>query len=1054
MRQWLQTTINVMLVLTAPVLASAQANGRIQGRIVDAQGSVIAGAQVLVQGDGNGVRLATQSDDDGLFNVPSLAPGGYRVEVSQNGFRTQVQHATVRVNQALRLDVALQVGGASETVTVNAPSASFDRLTPMLAFRMDPEHIANLPLDGRNFLDLALLAPGTAPAAQGSAGSVRGDFAFNVSGAREDANAYLLDGAYNVDPKLNGVAVRPPVDGIREFEVVTSTPDASFGRSAGGQVNVVTRSGTNMFRGAAYDYVRVGAFNARNYFAPKNEDAPDYNRNQFGTAMGGAIKKDRLFFFADYEGTRLTEGLTRVTNVPTLAERNGDFTQSLLPTPRDPFTGQPLPFIPDFVQNPVGRAIAALYPEPNRSTPFANYVSSPESTDDVNQFDLRVDARREGKALTARYSFSDRNFFEPFAGSTFSAVPGYGNDVPRRAQNLVVTGTRPFGSRILNEARVGMTHISGGVTQQGQGTSINQLVGLPDLSSNPRDWGLSFISVQGFSPLGHEYNNPQENTTSLWQFGDTLTWSRGKHFLKMGGELRFINQEAFRDVQARGLLNFTNFAFTGNALADLLLGLPSVTVGATLDNPQNLSTTSAAFFLQDSVSLSPTVTLTAGLRYELNTPPVDKNDRVTLYDPETGQLVPAGTEGMPRGGYETDTNNFAPRLGAAWAVRPDTIVRGGYGISYDQSALAPNEFLYFNSPYFDLNTYFSVGAPVNYLLTLNNPFPANFPLFVPDSATSVQRDLKTGFLHHWNLDVQRQIGATRSIEVSYVGTRGRNLIAARDINQPAPSPVVPNLRPNPLFADIIAIESRATSSYNALEVRLDQRLNRGVAFTAAYTLGKSMDDASGFFSSTGDPNFPQDSNNPSEWARSNFDVRHRLAMSGTWQLPFGTDRKWLHDGGFAATCLGNWDIHAILSLQSGRPLTIAVHPDIDRSNTGRKSLGFGFNDRPNQSGNADVASPDELQWFNTAAFSFPEFGTFGNVGRNTVEGPGYKNLNFALTRNAGLGRGSFQIRLELYNAFNWTNFDLPDNFLGSPTFGQILSAGAPRRMQLGLRYEW
>ena len=195
MRQWLQTTINVMLVLTAPVLASAQANGRIQGRIVDAQGSVIAGAQVLVQGDGNGVRLATQSDDDGLFNVPSLAPGGYRVEVSQNGFRTQVQHATVRVNQALRLDVALQVGGASETVTVNAPSASFDRLTPMLAFRMDPEHIANLPLDGRNFLDLALLAPGTAPAAQGSAGSVRGDFAFNVSGAREDANAYLLDGA-------------------------------------------------------------------------------------------------------------------------------------------------------------------------------------------------------------------------------------------------------------------------------------------------------------------------------------------------------------------------------------------------------------------------------------------------------------------------------------------------------------------------------------------------------------------------------------------------------------------------------------------------------------------------------------------------------------------------------------------------------------------------------------------------------------------------------------------------------------------------------------------
>ena len=1050
------------LVLFCALLAVARPPGvdaqtiasSVQGRVTDPTGAFVAGAQVQVVNQATGARAATRSDDRGWFVVTGLAPGAYRVEVGHDGFRRLLQVLTLAVNQTRRLDAPLQPGPVTDTVTVRATEGLVDRATPSLTSRVDGDGLVTLPLDGRNFLDLALLAPGAAPAAQGSAGSVRGDFAFNVNGAREDANTFLLDGVLNVDPKLNSAAVRPPVDGIREFEVITNLPDASFGRGAGAQVNVVTKSGTNTFAGNAYDYFRTTAFNARNYFAPETEDAPAYRRHQFGGTIGGPLVKDRLFLFADYEGTRLTEGLTRVTNVPTAAERLGDFRGSLLAPPINPFTQQPFPggIVPVQAQNPIGRNIAALYPLPNREAAFANYVSSPEQTERADQFDVRMDARGATDALTLRYSFADRHLFEPFGGAGFSRVPGYGNDVPRRAQNLMASHTRSIGASAINDARVSWTRVTSEVRQEGQGVSLNQQVGLPELSPNPRDWGLSFITVSGLSPIGQEYNNPQRGETDIWQIQDTLGVARGSHLLKVGGELRFTRQVAFRDVQARGLLQFTNQAFSRNALADLLLGLPTVTAGAQVDNPQNLRTHSYALFLQDNIHVSPTLTLSAGLRYEFNAPPVDADDRVTLYDPSVGSIVPVGEGGVPRAGYEADRNNLAPRVGATWAATTETIVRGGYGVSYDQAALAPNEFLYFNAPYYDLNTYFSL--PPHYLLTLDDPFPAQFPLPLPESATAVQRDLRTAHLHHWNLNVQRQLGTSRSVEVAYVGTRGRNLIAARDINQPAPSPASPNLRPNPFFADILAIESRARSTYDALQLRFDQRLDRTVSFTAAYTLGRSHDDASGFFPSATDANFPQDSNNPeAEWGPSNFDVRHRMTISGLWQLPFGEDRRWFSSG-IVGTCLGNWDLLVLLAFQSGRPFTVAIHPDIDNSNTGRANLGFGANDRPNLVGDPSVASPGTTQWFDTQAYALPPFGTFGDVGRNTLDGPGYSNVNLALVRSARLGHGLFQLRLEVYNVFNAANFGQPDNFLGSPTFGQILSAGAPRRLQLGLRYGW
>ena len=566
-----------------------------------------------------------------------------------------------------------------------------------------------------------------------------------------------------------------------------------------------------------------------------------------------------------------------------------------------------------------------------------------------------------------------------------------------------------------------------------EGSIVNHNVGLPEPWSNPRDAGLSLITVSGYSPLGHEYNNPQSGTTNTIHVADTMTWTRGNHLVKAGFDARMIRQDAFRDVQARGSLTFTG-ALTGSPLVDLLSGLPTFTTLARVDNPQRLRTESYAGFVQDSYRVRPNVTLSAGLRYDLTSPPVDVDDRATLYNPETGTLSPVGTGGLTRAGYETDRNNWAPRIGAAWTVdeAATTVLRGAYGIHYNHSALAPSEGLYFSAPYFTFSAFFP--SPLG-LVTLSDPFPANFPIPTPNPAFGFQPDLRTPFLHEFNVTVQRQLGATRVAEVAYVGSRGRSLIAARDMNQAAPSTAPLNLRPDPRFADITLMESRARSEFDSLQARFQQRYAFGCTMLVAYTLGKSMDDASGFFTSAGDPNFPQDSNNPgAEWGRSNFDVRHRLSVSFSYDLPF------------------DFTISGIVQMQSGRPFTVALLPEVDNSNTGRSSLGFGANDRPNVSGSATASNPGPNQWFNTGAFTMPAFGTFGNAGRNILEGPGYQNVNLALLKRVPLrGRTSLQLRAEAFNLLNRTNFDLPDNFYGSPTFGQILSAGAPRHIQFGAR---
>jgi hypothetical protein len=388
---------------------------------------------------------------------------------------------------------------------------------------------------------------------------------------------------------------------------------------------------------------------------------------------------------------------------------------------------------------------------------------------------------------------------------------------------------------------------------------------------------------------------------------------------------------------------------------------------------------------------------------------------------------------MPRGGYNPDRNNLAPRVGIAWSPgREGLVIRAAYGLYYDQSALAPSEALYFSPPYYNLRFF---QALQQFPLLLHDPFPSNYPIPIPSSAFGIQRDLATPNVQHWNANVQQQLGRNRVLEIGYVASKGTKLISPRDINQPLPTPGQFYLRPNPRFDDITLLESRGSSIFHSLQAKFQQRLTAGLAVLATYTWGKSIDDVSGFFSSTGDPNLPQDSyNTRAERGLSNFDIRHRATFSYSYNLPWG------------------FQTHGFLAFQTGRPFTVALLPDLDNSNTGRSVLGFGANDRPNVTRDPKLDNPTEQRWFDTSAFVIPPRGTFGNAGRNIVYGPGFSTVNLSLFNNIHLTeRTTLQLRAEAFNLFNRTNYNLPDNYVGSPSFGAILSAGNPRRLQLGVK---
>ena len=1027
----------ILLLLACPVCAQVT-TGAISGYVLDPNQRPVPGAEVRAQNVATGWVRTARSDGEGFYLLAELAPASYAVTASAGDFEPAAEEVRVAVNSRARADLYLRVKGLRQSVEVRGSMALLDPSAAALGTVLDQSRIESLPLNRREFLQLALLVPGVAPPVEDSELSTRGSFAMHAGGAREEHNNFLIDGVDNNEHYLGTFALQPPVDSIQEFKILTSVPGAEYGRSAGGQVNVITRGGGNQFHGALYEYLRNRRLDARNFF-----DRPQTQkliRNQFGGSAGGPVVKDRTFFFVNADALEERRGLSRLAAVPGPDERAGDFSRTGVAVV-DPFTRQP------FAGNriPAGRIarlagpVLELFPLPNLAAAGNNYLAQPVLAESLVQVHARLDHQlTRADQLGFRHSFGAQDLDEPYT-EELAAVPGFGDAVTNSAHNAMAHHSRAFSARTFHSLRLGFGRTFREVLPQNHAVDVGQRWGVDWLRVRPRDFGYPLINIAGYSPVGDATQLPISRHVDSYQLIEGLSAVRGRHELKAGGEVRHQRLVGFLDYFARGSLSFSG-AISGSGLSDLLLGFPSFGIQATFDNRQALRATAYAAYLQDDWKVTPRLTLNLGLRYEVARPPVDPSDQMSAFDPATGRVVRVGTGGISRSGLRQDSNNFAPRVGLAWRAAERLVVRGGYGVYYDSGMLVVNSSLYFNPPFFNVRVFFPTQAS---LITLNDPFHARGGITPPPSPNTLSPDLTSTYIQQWNLAVQRQIGAETTVSVAYAGSKGTHLVRARDLNQPLPGPGdVAVRRPNRAFGGVFFIESGANSSFHSMQAAVDRRLRRGVSLLGSYTRSRTIDDASAFLGNRADKNFPQDSRNiRAERALASFDVTNRLVAAAVYASP---GRRWWTRGA---------ELRGIVTAQSGQPFTPLLR--FDNSNTGNTGGIFG-SDRPDVLRNPALDSPRPERWFDTAAFAIPARYRFGNAGRNIVRGPALVNFDIAVSRRFVLREDiNLTADVQSFNLFNRAHFNSPEHFADEPaTFGRVFSAKAPRQLQVALRVRW
>ena len=1026
------------IAVFAASLASLPAQvltGSISGTVTGPSGSRVA-ANVVAAHVESGRRHSSPAMPDGTFVFALLPPGTYELTPSADGLSASVARVAVRVGTSFQVQLEMVLEALQTRLEVVDSTPLIEAETAALGTVIERGRMRNLPLNQRVFLPLTLLAGGAHSSAPGSELSSQNDSGFHVSGGRETANNFLLDGIDNNDIYINRIVVSPPLDSVREFRLHASGYKAEFGRSSGGQVNVVSRSGTRELHGSAYHYMRNEALDEPNYFDPADEPKPTYRRAQFGGALGGPLPAERTFFFAGFEGTRIDDAATRTASVPTPAQRTGDFSDSPAPV-IDPYAAAPFPSnrVPLGRQDPAGSGVARYWPDPNREDPVQNFVSTPEGDALVNQFTGRLDHDPAADSrVFARFNSGHLRSFSPFSDSD---VPGFGSFTLDRGQHLAAAYSQAFSARTLLEIRAGFNRLRRSVTHQNAGRDISSELGIKGLTTDPRFVGFPGINVGGYASLSDDTALPIQRTSTTGHVSANLTHARPRHQLKWGGELRSVSIDGTQGLFGRGQFNFLG-VISQHPVSDLLLGFPTYSIQTVVDNDFRQRAQFLSVFGQDDWKLAPELTLSVGLRYEYNAPVHDADDRFSQFDLGTLQLVDAATSPLGRAGYAADRNNFAPRIGLAWNPDDSLVLRAAYGLYYDVTMLEANSGLYFNPPYFDLKLFFPSQV---FLPRLSDPFSG--PGFAPPaSVNTLQPDYRTGYAQHWHLGLERALPGKLIARVSYVGSKAAKLLRRRNLNQPAPGAgEVDSRRPTPGFANIVLFESGAASSYHSGVATMERRFGQLVGFRAAYTWAKSIDDVSAFLSSSGDQSFPQNSHDfRAEKGLSNFDQRHRLALSLQLASPF------------RHRLLGGWRAYAIATAGSGRPLTPQLA--VDNSNTGNTGGIFGT-DRPDLTGDPATSLRGQGQFFDAAAFGMPAPLSFGNAGRNILAGPGFGSLDVAIVRSLRLSEQStVEMRLEAFNLANRANFDLPERTFGQATFGRSLSTGQARQLQLGLRFSF
>ena len=1032
-----------ILLLVAVAGLHAQVNtGSISGHVLDPSERAIANAAVSIEDTARSLTRSTQTNAAGYYEFEGLPPAEYKVSVNAASFaQLTTQPVRIEVDQNVRLDLRATLAPRGEHVTVIAQTPATSSDSHELGAVLDQTLVSGLPLNERDFLQLALLLPGVSPPVQGSQLSTRGTFAMHADGGREENNNFLLDGVDNNDSDTRGYLLEPSVDAIQEFKTATNAYSAEYGVAGAGQVNIITRSGGNEFHGTGYDYLRNRDLDARNFF--DGSDKPQFIRNQFGAALGGPIRKDSTFFFGSYEGLLENQGLTQLGTVPTAAVRGGNLS-SLGTTVMDPFSGQPFPnnTIPSSLISPYAADVLALFPQPNLPGASGNYLGNPIGTTRQNEATIRGDRRlTENSQLTLRYNYGRQSLFEPYA-ETNTELPGFGDYVFNRSHNALMQYQQTINPRTINSVLAGFNRAVRQIFAQNYTTNVNQLWGVNYLPTVPRDFGYPGIAVTGYSNVGDAISLPIDRSDNTFQLADNLTLIRGEHTMKIGGELRDLQLNGYIEEYARGQIDFSG-ALTGTGIGDLLLGLPTLGIHSQYTGPQTLRSKSWSGYFQDDWKVTPTLTINLGLRYEYDSPATDPTNRMATFDFQTGQTVQVGTGGFSRSGTRPKEDDFAPRFGFAWSPTSHTVIRGGYGIYYDSGMFVVNSSLYFNPPFFTTSVYFPSATS---LITLANPF-ATSNGFVPPAALSIiSPNFVPAYVQQWNFNIQHEVNRVGTFTIAYAGSKGTDLPRSLDINQPIPGPGdVVSAAPYPAYSNIRMTESGGNSEYQSLQITLNRQLASRLMVFAAYTFSKSIDDTSAFLPTTADPNFAQNSHNFGlERSVSSFDMPNKATIAFLYRIPGAS--PWIR--GFEAS--------GIITAESGQPFTATLSPDDDPSHTGDTGNSVGGVARPNILFNPALSNPTPQEWFNTAAFALPAQYTFGNAGRNILRGPGLATVDFSLRRVFALReRMKLTAEAQAFNLFNRVNFNLPDAFADQPlTFGKIFSAKDPRQIQFALRLSY